>query len=496
MKCIPFFFRKKLSVFFCMLFFAAMQCYTENSFSRLLTGYLSQNLELKTVISDYKSKMLDFSSAKIENGISFSLSTGSVTFSSVENSSSITFSPSASLKIPGAGNSSFSISMPFTLKDSVLTLDKGSAGFSVDLFSGKKQQTKITLKKAEREVLSAKRKIRTASLNAEKQFLKTLQQLFNDALSIHTQNNDLYEDSLELKVLETQGYSKTSAKYMQAYMKVQSDMREIEEKQRNFIRETALFAKRCSTYLKQNATFQDALNFLPQDFCFEEPLDIQQFNRESYSSIEEAVWNQYIGQQERLADKNITVSAEAQYKFNSDRTKQDDAGGKINIEWGGLSFGSGIYFPTGISLLPSSSSSSSSKKTYMEFSLSLDPSQWLLQNNKNKQKELTVSKEEINLLSSQNDYETTILEKITLASDIKWSKKSYEEEFQLYSTLENDMKNWFSEGLVTKSDWQDALNKKNKAQIQILTNALDSLIFNNEIKSLFIDDSAENKGVF
>ena len=58
------------------------------------------------------------------------------------------------------------------------------------------------------------------------------------------------------------------------------------------------------------------------------------------------------------------------------------------------------------------------------------------------------------------------------------------------------MKNWFSEGLVTKSDWQDALNKKNKAQIQILTNALDSLIFNNEIKSLFIDDSAENKGVF
>ena len=132
----------------------------------------------------------------------------------------------------------------------------------------------------------------------------------------------------------------------------------------------------------------------------------------------------------------------------------------------------------------------------MEFSLSLDPSQWLLQNNKNKQKELTVSKEEINLLSSQNDYETTILEKITLASDIKWSKKSYEEEFQLYSTLENDMKNWFSEGLVTKSDWQDALNKKNKAQIQILTNALDSLIFNNEIKSLFVDDSAENKGVF
>lgn len=496
MKCAPCFFRKKFLFFFFMLFFAAMQCYAENSFATLLAGYLSQNLELKTVIFDYKSKVLDFSSAKIENGISFSLSTGSVTFSPEENSSSITFSPSASLKIPGANNSCFSVTMPFTLKNSDLTLEKGSAVFSVDLFSGKKQQTEITLKKSEREVLKLKRKIRTASLDAEKQFLKTLQQLFNDALSIHTKNNDLYEDSLELKVLETQGYSKTSAKYMQAYMKVQSDMREIEENQRSFIRETALFAKHCNISLKENATFQEALNFLPKDFSFEEPLDIQQFNRESYSKIEEAYWEQQLGKMERLADKNITVSAEAEYKFNSASTKQDDAGGKINLEWGGLSFGSGIYFPTGTSLLPSSGSSSSSKKTYMEFSLSLDPSQWLLQNNKNKQKELTSSKEEINLLSSQNDYETTVLEKITLASDIKWSKKSYEEELQLYSTLENDMKNWFSEGLVTKSDWQDALNKKNKAQIQILTNALDSLIFNNEIKSLFIDDSAENKGVF
>ena len=113
---------------------------------------------------------------------------------------------------------------------------------------------------------------------------------------------------------------------MQAYMKVQSDMREIEENQRSFIRETALFAKHCNISLKENATFQEALNFLPKDFSFEEPLDIQQFNRESYSKIEEAYWEQQLGKMERLADKNITVSAEAEYKFNSASTKQDDAG--------------------------------------------------------------------------------------------------------------------------------------------------------------------------
>ena len=56
----------------------------------------------------------------------------------------------------------------------------------------------------------------------------------------------------------------------------------------------------------------------------------------------------------------------------------------------------------------------------------------------------------------------------------------------MYSQLEYDMDKWLEQGSVTKSDYLDAANNRDKAQMNILINAVEKIIYNNEVKMMFV----------
>ena len=56
----------------------------------------------------------------------------------------------------------------------------------------------------------------------------------------------------------------------------------------------------------------------------------------------------------------------------------------------------------------------------------------------------------------------------------------------MYSQLEYDMDNWLKQGSVTQSDYLDAANGREKARMNQLINAVEKIIYNNNVKMMFV----------
>ena len=458
-----------------------------SALSKLLTGFLEEDLQLKKYVLEAKTSELDNSSTKIQTGINFSLSTGNVSVKLSDDSNSISVSPEVNLNIPSFANSKIELKLPLEIEKSETYVKNGNLSYSFDIFSSSTKERQIELLESERALILSKRNVKKRALSAEKEFYEILQKLFNYAVTIYEKKSDYYDDSLALKVLQTQGYSTTSAKYRQAYLKVQSDEREIKEKIRILVRETANFAFKCGVEFNSESTFEEVLAFLPDKIPLSKSENILDYKKEKYSKIESELYNQKLASLKREAKKDLTLSATALYKFNSDTSNSDDAGGNFLINYKGIDFSSGMFFPTNNSIFKNSSSASASSSPYFQFSFGFDPIQWKLDKIEKEQDKIDEESEKVSLKIAEEDYDSTVLSKISLLNDIEWSRKANEEELSLYTQLEKDMKIWLSEGIVTESDYIDSLNNKRKSEINVILNKIENAIFNGEIKILFVE---------
>lgn len=482
--------------------------------SALLQGYLANDLELQKVTLTAQSKALDLSSSKIKAGIDVKLSTGNVSISTGgKDQTRITVAPSAVIGISLINDGQIDFSLPYTIEGDSKTVSNGSVSATAGIISGSSRQSKISVMEAERSYTEARRSVRDRALNAEKEFYENLKKLYESAISIQTLKCNLYDDSLDLRVLETQGYSKTSAKYRQLFLKVQSDKRNIQEEQRIFERETAIFAKKCGMELERTTAVGDekvekgerdenydpvkagenaynaSISFLPEAIPQVKAEDIFSHNQDSYVKIENAGWQKQIAELKRQADVDMTLKATGEYKFNSSVSGYDDAGGKLVFDWKGISASAGAYVPTGINAFSSAQEDSrKNSNPYFQFSLDFSPSQWKLSKLEKQQDEINSKLEDIAIKNARDNYETDVLAKVSTFHDIKWSENSYAEEYDMYNQLESDMEKWLKQGVVTESDWLNARNNKEKARLNIMINCIDLLIFNNEVKLLFYDD--------
>ena len=146
-----------------------------------------------------------------------------------------------------------------------------------------------------------------------------------------------------------------------------------------------------------------------------------------------------------------------------------------------------MFFPTNNSIFKNSSSASASSSPYFQFSFGFDPIQWKLDKIEKEQDKIDAESEKVSLKIAEEDYDSTVLSKISLLNDIEWSRKANEEELSLYTQLEKDMKIWLSEGIVTESDYIDSLNNKRKSEINVILNKIENAIYNGEIKILFVE---------
>lgn len=481
----------------------------------LLTGYLQNDLLLQKYTLTAEEKALSLSSVKINNGIDVQLSTGSISVrTDTKGNTSILASPSLIVDVPSINDGQISVSIPYEINsdaDEKYSVTGGSLSVSAGIISGSSKLRKIEILEAERAYLEAKRDVTDRVLNAEKEFYESLKKLYSKAISIHSKKNDYYDDSLALRVLDTQGYSKTSAKYRQAFLKVASDRRDIQEQQRIFERETAIFAMKCGKVFDRSTTvhdgkvekgerdesydpikagetaYQAAMNFLPESIPAVKSERIFDYDEQFYSKIEKANWNKYISDLKNEADYDLTLKATAEYKINSSVSGSDDAGGKLTFAWDGLSVSAGAYVPTGNNIFTPDSFSNNYKNDnpYFSLSLSLDTNKWRTSKIDSQKKQISSELDNIAIKDAKDDYETDILSKVSTFHDIKWAQTSYAQEYDMYTKLTADMEKWLEQGIVTENDYLDAKNNMEKARLNILLNAIDLIIFNNEVKLLF-----------
>ena len=63
----------------------------------------------------------------------------------------------------------------------------------------------------------------------------------------------------------------------------------------------------------------------------------------------------------------------------------------------------------------------------------------------------------------------------------------------MYSKLADDMENWFAQGNATKSDLLDALNNRERARINVMSNLVEMIIYNSNVRLLFVAQDDQGK---
>jgi len=492
------------------VFFISSLSFSESNLHTLLFGYLQNDLSLQKCMLTAQNKALSYDAAKINNGIELTLSTGTVKIQSSSDGSKYTFTPSASLGIPQLNDTKLTASLPMTQKsgfsdsENGTFLDNGNVKLSTGIVTSVPLKKKISILEVERAYVEAERAAQNQALTVENEFYTNLKNLYGYVQKVLTAKDDLYDDELNLRVLEAQGYSKTSASYRRKYLEVQSDRRNVAENLRKLERETAVFAIKCSVEYErvftpenfdknkiqelENQAFNSVMAFLPMEIPGVEMENVLDYKAEDYSKSESAVWSKYISDLRRKSDYNLELGAYAGYTFNESSSKYDTADGGITFDWKGITASAGVSLPTGQNLFPLSGTSAgqTSKSPVYTFALTLKPNTWRLSKIDRQQDELNSKIDEITVKSAADDYETAILDKLTQRGDLRWSEKSYAEEYDMYSQLEYDMDNWLKQGSVTKSDYLDAENNRNRAQMNILINAVEKIIYNNNVKMMFV----------
>lgn len=481
--------------------------------NRLMTGYLLNDLELKKLILTAQSRELDLKSAKISSGIDVSLSTGTVKIRCSDNGSTLSMTPGATVSFPQVNDSAVSASIPVTrrsgfdeISENGTFIDNGSVRLSTAIVSAAGRKRKASLEEAERAHTEAVRNVKNRVLSAEKEFYEKLKNLYSYASDVLEKKNDMHDDELDLKVLTVQGYSKNSAAYRSRALKCQSDKRNVHEAQRRLERETAVFAVKCGVEFSRifdsekqgdekgedagDISFKAVMEFLPDSIPDVKMEDILSYEAALYTRTEETKWKKYINDLKRSNEDALELRAYGGYTFNESSSKYDTADGGLTFDWRGISASAGVSVPTGVNVLTvdGSSSGKSSKSPVYTFSVSISPDAWRLALLNRKQNRLESEIEELNISSAADDYETDVVNKLTGRRDLRWTGRSYAEEYDMYSTLAQDSEKWLQQGIITESDYRDSVNNRDKALIKMLMNSVDKIIYNNEVKLLFVAD--------
>lgn len=435
-------------------------------------------MDLQNLATEVELKMLAQKSTGISNGLSFSISSGTIILlpGTDVNSLVLEFSPSASVVIPQASNLSVSLSSTIDILSADKKVSDTSLYISADIISGNSETRKINLLKAERNVLEAQRDLQNGFLSAEKEFYTNLRSLYLAAASITKAEKDLYDDQISFDEVKARGFTTSSSRYRAAQMAVLSDEHTIEISRRELEREIKIFASKCG--VDYNESY--AMDFLPADIPMVEAVDVLSFESDSYTKTERALWTRQINEMTRSANKSLTLSAGAGFTLSNDYTKSDTIDAGTNLTWNGT----GLRFNAGISVPVAAQSAMPA----LSFGVSADPNAFRLKSITERQEDVERRQEEIAIQSARNDYATQVIAQQTSLEDIRWSKDMNTVSYQMYSELEADNATYYERGIITESEWRNSQVNKENYRIQCIINDIDLILYNDTTCLLFCRD--------
>lgn len=447
----------------------------KNTYEQLLESYTANDRQLKELALSYEQAELSYSKVLIQNGTSWSLSSGSMNAKIAETSTSVSVSPSASVSLPSLNNSQVKISSPLsiTLNGEKPSLSVNGAGvsFETDIVSSADEKRSLTLIKAQRSLEEAQRRLEARKLGIEKEFLSALKSLYNAKLTLISKQDTLISRERDLESLLAQGFDSSSARYRTALLSRQTALRDAEVQERSFEKALLNFAHKCS------------LEIIELDFDLPRAalVSMTSFKKEQYKELEGSTWTHYVNSLSRDAVSPLTITADAGYALaykeimgEGEITNTVSTG--LSLKYNGLNLSAGVQLPV-----------ENIKNPAVSLSLSWSPSEKKLASISDQENALAVQQEILAIESSIDSFENTVSDKDKTREDLMWQMEKNIEQTAMYKDLADDMKAWYEKGVIALSDYNQAVTNYENALVQIKITQIDQLLYDIETASLFVD---------
>lgn len=446
----------------------------------LLLSYIENDSELKNLIIAAEKTQLSYDSTQIDNGFDISLSSGNISISTKDGGTKISAKPSVTASLPQYQN--LNLSAGADVGSDGVKNTKLSVG--VDILSENAANREISLLKAERNLLESKRKIQNQAIAAESAFYNELKSLLSSTTSLIQAQLSLYSDTIDFESVKAKGYNKTSSTYVMAEMKVKSGEHKVESGKRSLVHDYVVFYKKCGYDISIDAN-QDFTKLVPSDIPLVQALNISDFAQDDYSTVEAAKWNYKINSMQRSAKRFVTLSANAGYTFNNtiggSSTGYDTLDAGLSSKIGGLSLGAGINIPVAADAGPS-----------FNLSFSVSPNAFRKTSIDSKVNDLNEKQDLLSIESAITAYETAVVDTQQKLEDILWEKNSNQETYKMYAVAEKNMAGWYKQGIISESQYLSSKVNAQLYEIKLVINAIDLIVYNNNVKKMFVDRNMEN----
>lgn len=468
--------KKSAEIIILVLISFAKLCGTElPSTSALLISYLENDNDLKKNAIAAEKVRLSLSSTKIDNGFDISLSTGNVTIKTDSKGTSFSVKPTIQAKLPQASNLTLSASTAYNYMEDTSKIENTQIKLSADIISTTGLSRQVALLKAERNLTEATRKLRNQAIITEISFYTELKSLLNSTNTLLSLEKTLYTNQIDFEKVKAQGYSSGSSTYRLAQMNVISSEHDIENSKRSLINSYVLFYKKCGF----DISFDDKSNFtdlIPADIAGIEPIDVHDFDSSLYSEVESVLWTNKINSMQRKTKSNFSLGANGGITFNNTAASGNTVDAGLSSGVGGFKLDAGVSLPVNDFTSP-----------VFTLSASLSPNTFR-QNSITKQTdELSEKEEQVNLEAAYANYETKVFACEQELEKILWNTKSDEESYQMYAALEQDLAQWFQQGIITESEYYTAKVNAQSYYVKNIINTIDLIIYNDNIVTMFVE---------
>lgn len=442
------------------------------SYDEVFSKYLESNLEIQELLIKKNQAELDLALAKINNGFSFSVSSSNSLVLS-DSGVDFSFSPTAELAFPGLSNTSVSTTFPATVsskESGISEIEGAGVSFSTDIYSNANLLRQITLEKADRTYQKAKIAYDNGVSTVEELFLKDLQELINAKLSVISLEDELITEQIDFETVKASGYDSHSVTYKKAEIALRTAELEYEEKTRDFNRLVAVFSSTCGIELTDiNIEIPDV-----------ELIPISSYIKEDYSELENANYTHAINILSRKAEeKTATVSVNGGYSYSDTTTKSDthSVNGGISYSKNGITLGAGVDVPV-----------NNDKKPALTLSLGWVPQKAKVAKITEAQNKLENELELLDIQTAEDSYTSTVRDKEAELIDLDWQLEKNKQEESLYKDLLTDTENWYSQGIISSTEYRETSMNYKKSFTQLLLTRIERLLYNLELKSLFLEE--------
>lgn len=437
------------------------------TYDELLQNYCNQDIQFEELAISYQQAELSHRKTQIDNGVEFSASTGSIKIEFADNQVNTSLSPSISVKIPSLSNTEAKISVPISIEEDV-SMQNAGISLSTEIISSSKANRELTLEKSLRSVEEAQRKLTARIVALEKAFLNELKNLYSLGLDVYEAEEDLLTKQISFEGIKLQGYSTTSPKYRSSQLSVKSAEYDLEKAKRKYSNSLEKFLAACG------ATELDIYSLeIPET----ELLKITDFPKNKFSAIENVVWSNYLNSTSRNNKKDFTLSANTSANFSlMNETMSSTIGAGLTAAFKGISGNMNFSFPTNDKSNPS-----------VSFSLSWNPNQSKIASISEETSTLQEQQEVLSLKKAEESYTDTVNEYETNRENLLWQYEKNLEEETMYKELAEDTQYWYNEGIVSESEYRQANSNYAKAILSVTSSKIDQLIYNLDLKSLFVE---------